>query len=174
MEQTNNTRFYQQKHKIKQAINRFIFHLSIYGLFEVFLICLPFLVEMDVDLPLFIYYPIVVVLSIPVVFLAITTYKRYKSYKSIQKMENPLLEIFVYGFIYREDAYIEHNIKWTDILNVKLNEEGEGKFLNQELVIILKTNFEGVKNNTITIRGYKFEVNLKDILTVIKEYMSKL
>ena len=171
MEQTNNTKFYQQKHKIKEAINRFIFHLSIYGLFEVFIFSLPFIVEMDVDLPLYFYYPIAIVLSIPVVFLANTSFQRYKSYKSIQKMEDPLLEIFDYGLIYREDANIEHNIKWNDILNVKLNEEGEGKFLNQELVITLKTNLENIKKNTLKIRGYKFEVNLQNILSVINEYM---
>jgi hypothetical protein len=167
MQQDN--KFYQNKRKIKEAISHFTFHISVYGLFEAFLIFLPNFVEVDESISLLVYYLIVIVISIPVLYLGFIAYKRYKSYTAIQKMEDPLLELNLEGFVYRVDDKIQYRFNWNQVEKVEFIEQDTGKGINREIIVTIKGETE-IKNNKIIIRLFKLDADYATLKKLFSEY----
>jgi hypothetical protein len=167
MEKQN--RFYQNKRKIKEALSHFTFHISVFGLFEVFIIVLPNFVEIDKSISILVYYLIVALLSIPVLYLGYISYKRYKSYSSIQKMDEPLLELSPEGLIYRVDANVQHRLNWSQIENVEFIENDTGKGINREICLSIK-GVKDIKDNKLKIRLFKLDAELAVLKVMFNEY----
>ncbi|MBI9010110.1 MAG: hypothetical protein JEZ05_08760 [Tenericutes bacterium] len=167
----NENKFYQNKRKIKEAISHFTFHLSIFGLFIVFLFVLPNFVEIDASISTLVYYLIAIAISLPVLYLGHITYKRYKSYALIQKMEDPLLELSMEGFIYRIDSLLQYKYSWDKVEGVEFIEIDTGKGINQEILIKL-IGETGIKNNEIIIRLFKIDADFNNLKKLFSDYRS--
>jgi|LGOV01.1.fsa_nt_gb hypothetical protein len=165
----NENKFYQNKRKIKEAISHFTFHLSIFGLFIMFLFLLPSFVAIDANISIQVYYLVAIAISLPVVYLGYITFMRYKSYTSIQKMEDPLLELSVEGFIYRVDQALQYRYSWNRVENVEFIETDTGKGINHEILISFKGE-TGIKDNQITIRLFKIDAEFNMLKQLFAEY----
>lgn len=168
MELEKQTKFYQNTRNIKEAINHFTFHLSVFAIFEVFLIVLPFFVENELSLS--IYYIIILVLTMPVAYLSWITVTKMKSYKSIQSMELPLLELDEVGFLYRVDLKNEYYITWAEVQKLSIHEVTAGKVTHKILEIRLNPEPGQTSGDILKISSYKFKEDMDTIFISMNDY----